>query len=234
MAASRSWLPGQLALVELLQMGASEELGIYLVGDRGGDRRGAGLAIRDRLSWPGWVGAQRRASGRRVRPEPAVFEDLADHVALLSFDEADDLHRRAALGAPKRVGRFLHAQQPDKNDREAVEALVTNWYHEHAVRLFEKHLHSCLTGCKSLAVRNSPRLTVRQMTRRWGSCTKAGNISLNVDLIKTPIHCIDYVIVHELCHLRIHNHSPAFYRLLSQCMPDWEKRKERLDAFRLE
>ena len=117
---------------------------------------------------------------------------------------------------------------------QAAEALVTNWYHEHAVRLFEKHLHTCLTGCKLLAVRKSPRLTVRQMTRRWGSCTKAGNISLNVDLIKTPIHCIDYVIVHELCHLKIHNHSQGFYRLLSQCMSDWGKRKARLDSFRWE
>jgi len=132
------------------------------------------------------------------------------------------------------IGRFLHVRHADKHDRGAIERLVTDWFREHAVRIFEKHLHTCRTGCKSLALRKAPRLTVRQMTRRWGSCTKSGNISLNVELIKTPIQCIDYVIVHELCHLKVHNHSPAFYQLLSQCMPDWQKRKARLDSFRWE
>jgi hypothetical protein len=56
---------------------------------------------------------------------------------------------------------------------------------------------------------------------------------LNTELIKAPIHCIDYVITHELCHLKYPSHDKKFYRLLSACMPDWERRKERLEKVTL-
>ncbi len=71
-------------------------------------------------------------------------------------------------------------------------------------------------------------LKIRPMRTRWRSCSSKGNINLNLDLIKAPPTCIDYVIIHELCHLREMNHGKQFWRLLSQCLPDWEKRKQRL------
>jgi len=74
------------------------------------------------------------------------------------------------------------------------------------------------------------KLQVRPMERRWGSCSKAGMITLNTNLVKTPLHCIDYVITHELCHLRVHDHSPAFFRMLGRCMPDWQRCKDRLES----
>ncbi|MEX1026751.1 MAG: SprT family zinc-dependent metalloprotease [Candidatus Paceibacterota bacterium] len=130
----------------------------------------------------------------------------------------------------KLKGRFFHVLHNDRDDRDGIQRLVTDWYRDHACRLFKDRMANCLDRCKSLKLSKSPLISVRPMKRRWGSCTNSGNITLNLELVKTPVHCIDYVIAHELCHLKVHNHSPAFYRLLSRVMPDWEKRKDRLDS----
>jgi len=74
-----------------------------------------------------------------------------------------------------------------------------------------------------------PRLQVRRNEKRWGSLSRGGILTLNTDLIRAPRECIDYVITHELCHLKCHDHSPEFYRLLEKVMPDWEKRKHKLE-----
>ena len=55
-------------------------------------------------------------------------------------------------------------------------------------------------------------------------------MTLNIALVQTPRQCIEYVVTHELCHLRHSNHGPAFYELLKKTMPDWEKRKKMLEA----
>ena len=67
------------------------------------------------------------------------------------------------------------------------------------------------------------------MAKRWGSCTPNGKIILNPELIKAPKGSIEYVIIHELCHLIHHNHTKAFYNLQQRMMPDWKKWKERLE-----
>jgi predicted metal-dependent hydrolase len=75
-----------------------------------------------------------------------------------------------------------------------------------------------------------PKLCIGKMKKRWGSCTGRGVIYLNPGLIKAPSHCIDYIITHELCHLKYPNHGKQFYSLMSRVMPDWGARKRRLES----
>ena len=68
------------------------------------------------------------------------------------------------------------------------------------------------------------------MKSRWGSCnTSKKQVLLNTELIKAPTHGIEYVIMHELCHLKHPNHDNKFYGFLNIVMPDWKQRKERLE-----
>ncbi|GIX04589.1 MAG: metal-dependent hydrolase [Planctomycetaceae bacterium] len=134
------------------------------------------------------------------------------------------------IASVKLVGQFFRVHLPERNDADKVRRLLDDWYRNHAKEIFARRLDVCLESARSLGV-SQPEIVVRQMTKRWGSCTKAGRILLNTELVKTPLHCIEYVIMHELCHLKVHDHSPKFYQLLSRCMPDWERRKQRLESF---
>ncbi len=69
------------------------------------------------------------------------------------------------------------------------------------------------------------------MRSQWGSCSSDGKISLNTHLIKTPAPLIDYVVLHELCHLRHHNHGKRFYSLMTRHMPDWQQRRTELNRY---
>ena len=68
------------------------------------------------------------------------------------------------------------------------------------------------------------------MKARWGSCGTNGVVTLNLKLIQVGTPLIDYVIVHELCHLVEHNHSKRYYALLDKMMPDWRERRQGLNA----
>lgn len=111
---------------------------------------------------------------------------------------------------------------------EKVKERLTEWYKERAKEVFAKRLEVLLEQTLWVDVR--PPLRVLTMQTQWGSCSPEGRITLNPQLVKAPRECIDYVILHELCHIAEHNHSERFYRLMSQVMPKWEKIKARLDG----
>ena len=117
-----------------------------------------------------------------------------------------------------------------KADTKRVKSLLTEWYHRQARRIFKERLDICFERMRFLKL-DYPEMEIRRMATRWGSCTPEGKILLNLALIQAPKSYIDYVIVHELCHLKEHHHGPGFYRLLARLMPDWERRREELNRF---
>lgn len=111
---------------------------------------------------------------------------------------------------------------------DKIKELLTDWYKARAKETFAKRLDAMLE--QALWVEERPPLRILTMQTQWGSCSPNGRITLNPHLVKAPRECIDYVILHELCHIAEHNHSDRFYRLMNQVMPGWEKTKERLDG----
>jgi len=105
--------------------------------------------------------------------------------------------------------------------------LLYSWYKERAREVFERRLDDLLP--QALWVGGRPQVRLQIMKTQWGSCSPGGRLTLNPHLVKAPRECIDYVILHELCHIAEHNHSDKFYRLMKRVMPKWELVKERLD-----
>lgn len=116
----------------------------------------------------------------------------------------------------------------DRAAPSLVKSLLYEWYQSKAREVFNNSLRECMQQLVKFDF-SMPQLRIRQMERRWGSLSKKGILNLNIELIKAPRECIDYVITHELCHQKIYNHSPQYYDFLDQVMPDWATRKHRLE-----
>ena len=172
-----------------------------------------------------WIAKQRRHfETYHPLPEPKRFISGETHLYLgrryrLKVHHALDVE-------VKLVGRFLNVFVPEPEEPRCVRIALDAWYRAHAEPIFRDRMDRFLKSAPSLGGL-VPGLRLRRMTRRWGSCSRRGTITLSVELIQVPLHCIEYVIMHELCHLRVHDHSPAFFRLLGRYMPDWKKRKAR-------
>jgi predicted metal-dependent hydrolase len=126
------------------------------------------------------------------------------------------------------VGRFLWVSTAVPGNTSLIAAAVQSWYREHAGVVFERRLKVCHEKAEQHGI-PLPVFQIRKLKTRWGSCGKNHKIFLNPELIRLPTPCIDYVITHELCHLKVHKHNGDFYTLLSRCMPDWASRRERLN-----
>lgn len=125
----------------------------------------------------------------------------------------------------KLKGKFIEVtakQQSRASD------LLNKWYLHHAKKRINVVARPLIERFKKYNVEPSC-IILREMSTRWGSCTTKGKILLNPELIKAPMGCIEYVIVHELCHLVYRNHTNKFVDLQNREMQNWQKWKMKLE-----
>lgn len=109
-----------------------------------------------------------------------------------------------------------------------VQKLLRVWYRDRAKDYFARRLKDI--SSRVTWVEEVPKWRLVTMKKQWGSCSPNGVLLLNPHLVKAPRECIEYVLLHELCHLQEHNHSPRFYRLLTEQMLEWRSVKAKLDG----
>ena len=129
------------------------------------------------------------------------------------------------LESVKLKGKFIVVTSSEKS---RTKSLLHDWYLQHARTKLHEVAAPLIDKFKKHKVEPSS-IVLRDMPTRWGSCTPKGKIILNPELIKAPKGCIEYVIIHELCHLIHHDHTQKFLDLQTKEMKDWEKWKMKLE-----
>lgn len=176
-----------------------------------------------------WIQAQRQVFLQNPAPLPfryrhgETFRHLGEDYLLQVEPGTRD---QASSQGPVLTVRL---KEESLQDAAALEQAIARWQRREALKLFPQRMAACHSAMKSLSL-PYPQLKVRSMRSRWGSCSRSAIITLNLELMRMPMDCIDYVITHELCHLVEFNHSPRFYELQARFMPDWKQRKQQLEA----
>lgn len=116
--------------------------------------------------------------------------------------------------------KFVAHLRPSSNSHQ-IEKLYTSWLRKKAAEVLKDRIEFYRK-----ILRVSPeKISIRSQKSRWGSASKDGNLNFNCNLLKAPMEIVDYVVVHELCHLRVYNHSRAFWKLVESIVPDFREKR---------
>lgn len=116
------------------------------------------------------------------------------------------------------------------SDAQHTKKLLNIWYSQKTADFFTERYEEMI---KRFDYKESPRLVIRDMPKRWGSFLSTKKIVLNPKLMYAPRECIDYVVVHELCHIRYKNHDKRFFEFLGKKYPKWDRIKEKLEMYEI-
>lgn len=182
-----------------------------------------------------WIFRQTE-NARKHPPEPAPTHFQDGEPFLL---QGERYTLRIRPGLPLRAEpnpdthEFWITLPPPASDPYIIRSLLLQSLQQLAKPIFLKLVNDSLQRAAAFHFPPATKLTIRATKSRWGSCSSQGHIMLNLYLIQAPPECIELVVMHELCHLREHNHSSRFYALLSQLLPNWKIRQQRLDRIPL-
>lgn len=179
----------------------------------------------------GWIAAKVRHF-EQFKPLPVPRRFVSGETLLYLGRQYRLRVRTAERDHARMKGQFLCVEAGNPSDTPRIKRLVQAWFRHRAEAVLTERVLRNVERTQSLRL-PAPIVRLRRMATRWGSCTAGGTILLHPDLIMVPSQCIDYVITHELCHRKVLGHDRRFYALLDRYMPDWQRRKTRLEQFNI-
>jgi predicted metal-dependent hydrolase len=176
-----------------------------------------------------WILKHQQAFANRPAPAPSRHYEAGS----LHYYQGQPYRLRFAEARRTTVtmeGDELVLATPAPLTQAQTETLLHAWYARQAKALFAESLERVWPRFAEFSL-TRPSLFVRQMRSRWGSCTpRTARIRLSPELVRARPECLDYVLLHECCHLLVGDHSKAFYALQTRLLPDWEQWRAELNA----
>lgn len=174
-----------------------------------------------------WIDEQRKDIANQARQSHREFVDGESHYVLGVKYRLEVKYANAAPSVEIHGGVVSMTVRPDASESKRAEVM-----REYLRSVLKEELAEMVDKwCKEMEVEEATWI-VKQMKTRWGSCVESKKlIQLNLELARLPRRCIEYVVVHELCHLRVHGHNRMFENLISQYLPNWKSLRKELNGF---
>lgn len=181
-------------------------------------------AVHKRARWIVDHVAEARDRYRHVQPRSYVSGEQILYLGrryMLKVSQDND-----ARGIARLRGNRLEISTK-VTDANKVRSIVRAWYRTRARNYFARQID--MQSAILPWIDHPPGFRLMEMSRQWGSCSHQGQIILNPHLVKAPRDCIEYVVIHELAHLKFHDHGENFWGLIDQVLPNWQVAKKQLD-----
>lgn len=176
-----------------------------------------------------------------IKKQQNYYETFAEKKENITFENGDTVYLVGKQYKMKIIpnainnivinGEYFEINIKEKyiENKKYIKKVYDKWLKEYAEQILNDLIIRCQSALEKYNIR-IPKMEIRQMKSRWGSCIPSKNkVIFNLNLIKTPMCCIEYVVLHELSHFKYQNHSKNFYNFIAIFMPDWEERKKILN-----
>ncbi|RMF96192.1 MAG: M48 family peptidase [Candidatus Schekmanbacteria bacterium] len=189
------------------------------------DKEAIRLAVISRV---GWIRRKQKSFQEQVRESQREMVSGESHYVeghRYRLNVVVDKDRKRPVVRLKNK-QILEIIVPTKTNRDILEQILERWYR----RRLQERIHTLLQKWEKRIGVSVKEVRIRKMKTRWGSCnTEARRIWLNLELAKKPISCQEYIVVHEMVHLKERHHKRRFIELMDQFLPNWRILRDELN-----
>ncbi|MFZ2162882.1 MAG: SprT family zinc-dependent metalloprotease [Sideroxyarcus sp.] len=178
--------------------------------------------LQDKADW-----VVEKLDGWQAKKAPPIFWAEGARIPFRGEEFILTLTPKMRGAAPQLHGEILHVPVGMEAEAVHIEKAVTQWYRSEALQVFKE----CAEHFAPLLQVSPKEIKLTAARTQWGNCSVHGVVRLNWQLVKMPLHLIDYVVIHELAHLVEMNHSPAFWRVVESACPDYKQCRTELRGY---